>query len=192
MQIMHHWLLRGDYAWRIGCDRCQQEKPMSWTASTHSAALSPSEVIRRARVLSGRSQADVASELGYHQSKISRLESGNGTHDVGVLRAVAAVLDIPLASLGLAFSSTDSRADDMHRRSFLAASVVALAAPASHPCVGVDLVQELLPGPVRSDRPPQSRTALAARLSRARRHFYSCRYAELEATWTNRSEWCAS
>ncbi|MFJ3788991.1 helix-turn-helix domain-containing protein [Kitasatospora sp. NPDC090091] len=156
---------------------------MSGTAEGHSESLSPGEVIRRARVLSGRSQADVASELGYHQSKISRLESGKGTHDVGVLRAVAAVLDIPLVNLGLAASiSTHSRADDMHRRSFLAASVVALAAPAGDPRVGMELVRELLPGPVRSDDSPQSPAALAVRLAQARKHFYSCRYAELEAT----------
>ncbi|MFG2911526.1 helix-turn-helix domain-containing protein [Kitasatospora sp. NPDC048298] len=155
---------------------------MSRSVNGHSAALSPGEVIRRARVLSGRSQADVASELGYHQSKISRLESGKGTQDMEVLRTVAAVLGIPLASFGLASSiSAENRTDDMHRRDFLAASVATLAAPAGYPRAGIELVQELLPGPVRSEDPPQPPTVLAARLSRARGQFYSCRYAELEA-----------
>ncbi|GAA2746259.1 helix-turn-helix transcriptional regulator [Kitasatospora cinereorecta] len=155
---------------------------MSRTAGGHSAAGGIGEVIRRARVLSGRSQADVATELGYHQSKISRLESGKGTQDVDVLRAVAAVLDIPLGSLGLTSPiSADSRTDDMHRRNFLAASVVALAATPAPPRAGRELVQALLPGPVRTDHAPQSEAALAARLSQARRLFYTCRYAELEA-----------
>ncbi|WP_031071122.1 helix-turn-helix domain-containing protein [Streptomyces sp. NRRL WC-3742] len=155
---------------------------MSRTTSRDTAVLSPGEVIRRARVLSGRSQTDVASELGYHQSKISRLESGKGTQDIEVLRAVAAVLGIPLASFGLAPPAhTDSRMDDMHRRNFLAASAAALAAPVSHPRVAKDLVRELLPGPVRLDQAPLSTAVLSARLSQARRCFYSCRYAELEA-----------
>ncbi|MFJ9845249.1 helix-turn-helix domain-containing protein [Kitasatospora sp. NPDC101155] len=154
---------------------------MSRTANGHSAAGGIGEVIRRARVLSGRSQADVASELGYHQSKISRLESGKGTHDMDVLRAVAAVLNIPPGSLGLTIpNSADSRTDDMHRRNFLAASVVALAAPVTPPRVGMELVQALLPGPVLVDREPQPAAALATRLSQARRRFYACRYAELE------------
>ncbi|WP_030238387.1 helix-turn-helix domain-containing protein [Streptomyces sp. NRRL S-350] len=155
---------------------------MSWMTAGDSVALAPGEVIRRARVLSGRTQADVASELGYHQSKISRLESGKGTQDVGVLRSVAAVLEIPPERLGLASPpGADSRTDDMHRRGFLAASVIALAAPAGPPRAGIELVRELLPGPVLSDRPLQPPAALAARLSTARGHFYSCRYAELEA-----------
>ncbi|MFJ9946649.1 helix-turn-helix domain-containing protein [Kitasatospora sp. NPDC091207] len=154
---------------------------MSRTATGHSAAGGIGEVIRRARVLSGRSQADVATELGYHQSKISRLESGKGTQDIDVLRAVAAVLDIPLESLGLSsHTSADSRTDDMHRRNFLAASVAALATPTPRPRVGTELVQALLPGPVPADHAPQPQAALAARLSQARRLFYTCRYAELE------------
>ncbi|MDH6123185.1 helix-turn-helix transcriptional regulator [Kitasatospora sp. GP82] len=154
---------------------------MSPTAKAHSAAGGIGEVIRRARVLSGRTQEDVATELGYHQSKISRLESGTGTQDMDVLRAVAAVLDIPLGSLGLSsHTSADSRADDMHRRNFLAASVVALAAPAAPPSVGMELVQALLPGPLPASAPPQAQAALTARLSQARRLFYACRYAELE------------
>ncbi|MCZ4103666.1 helix-turn-helix domain-containing protein [Streptomyces sp. H39-C1] len=155
---------------------------MSRTAKGHSAASGIGEVIRRTRVLSGRSQEDVATELGYHQSKISRLESGKGTQDAVVLRAVAAVLDIPLGSLGLSsYTSADSRADDMHRRNFLAASVVALAAPATSPSVGIELVQALLPGAVPASAPPLSPAVLAIRLSRVRRLFYACRYAELEA-----------
>ncbi|MFF0412504.1 helix-turn-helix domain-containing protein [Kitasatospora sp. NPDC004745] len=156
---------------------------MSWMAKGRSAEVAPGEVIRRARVLSGRSQADVASELGYHQSKISRLESGKGTQDMGVLRAVAAALGIPPGNLGLASPiSTRSRTDDMHRRNFLAASIAALAVPPGPPRAATELVQQLLPGPVLSDRPLQSSSALSARLSQARKHFYSCRYAELEAS----------
>ncbi|MEV7024314.1 helix-turn-helix transcriptional regulator [Kitasatospora sp. NPDC093558] len=155
---------------------------MSRTTKGHSAASRIGEVIRRARALSGRSQAEVASELGYHQSKISRLENGKGTQDMVVLRAVAAVLDIPLATFGLTPpTSTDSRKDDMHRRNFLAAGVVALAVPAGPPSTGMELIQELLPGPVLTDRAPEPPAVLAARLSQARGHFYSCRYAELEA-----------
>src|SRR5690348_1482947 len=121
---------------------------MSQTARGQSAAGGIGEVIRRARVLSGRSQVDVATELGYHQSKISRLESGKGTQDMDVLRALAAVLDIPLGSLGLTSpTSADSRTADMHRRNFLAASVVALASPAAPPRAGIELIQALLPGP---------------------------------------------
>ncbi|WP_369184741.1 helix-turn-helix domain-containing protein [Streptomyces sp. Y1] len=154
---------------------------MSQTARGKFTALSPGEVIRRARVLSGRTQADVAAELGYHQSKISRLENGSGTQDIGVLRAVAGVLGIPLTSFGLASPApTDSRTDDMHRRNFLAASAMALAAPAGHPRVARELIRELLPGPAWFDQPPPSAAELSVRLSQARRHFYACRYAELE------------
>ncbi len=53
------------------------------------------EVIRRARVLRRRSQKEVAAALGCHQSKTSRLESGRGTEDIRVLRAVVQELGIP-------------------------------------------------------------------------------------------------
>jgi transcriptional regulator with XRE-family HTH domain len=154
---------------------------MSPTARGHSAAGGIGEVIRRARAVSGRTQEDVATELGYHQSKISRLERGKGTQDINVLRAVAAVLDIPLAGLGLtSHTSADNRADDMHRRNFLAASVAALATPATLPAAGMELVQALLPGPGPAGHSPQSKAALTARISQARRLFHTCRYAELE------------
>ena len=141
-------------------------------------------VIRRARVIADRSQSDVASKLGYHQSKLSRLEKGLGTADVRVLRAVAAELDIPLESLGLTASSgsADLRTDDMQRRGFLAASVAALAAPARPHTAALELVQALLPtAVVQPDRQPHTEAALRQRLSKARRLLYGCRYTELEA-----------
>jgi len=42
-------------------------------------------------------------------------------------------------------------------------------------------VQALLPGPVSTSHSPHPQAALTARLSEARRLFYTCRYAELEA-----------
>jgi transcriptional regulator with XRE-family HTH domain len=71
-------------------------------AEVQSEARRIGEVIRQARVLQRRSQKDVAAALGYHQSKVSRLESGRGTEDVRTLREIAQVLDIPPHSLGLA------------------------------------------------------------------------------------------
>lgn len=123
----------------------------------------------------------MAGELGYHQSKISRLESGRGTQDADVLRAVAAVLDIPPESLGLAPRiRVDHKMNDMHRRSFLVASAVSLATPAVQPQAGIGLVKALLPGPTSAGCAPQSQAALTARLSQARRLFYACRYDDLE------------
>ncbi|MGW2395391.1 helix-turn-helix domain-containing protein [Kitasatospora sp. NPDC001664] len=142
-------------------------------------------VIRRARVIAARSQHDVASKLGYHQSKLSRLEKGVGTNDVRILRAVAAELDIPLESLGLTASpsSTDLRTDDMQRRGFLAASVAALAVPAARPhTASLELVQALLPtASGLADRQLLAEATLRQELSKARRLLYGCRYTELEA-----------
>ncbi|MFC6064126.1 helix-turn-helix domain-containing protein [Streptomyces ochraceiscleroticus] len=144
------------------------------------------EVIRRARVLKKRSQADVAKALGYHQSKVSRLEGGRGTEDTRLLREVAQVLGIPLDSLGLAaspdVSTADPEAEDMYRRTFLAASITALAtsdvpAPVAHD----DLVRSLLPGPGKAAARPALKFAeLRERVAAVRRLFYHCSYKELE------------
>ncbi|MEU6403039.1 helix-turn-helix transcriptional regulator [Streptomyces sp. NPDC046985] len=145
------------------------------------------EMIRRARVLQRRSQKDVASALGYHQSKVSRLESGRGTDDVRMLREVAQALNIPLHHLGLAVApntnTSDLEAEDMHRRTLLAAGVAALAVPTSPAATHHDLVRVLLPG--------TSPTATGQVLdinglrdrTRAVRHlFCTCDYTELERT----------
>jgi len=147
------------------------------------------EVIRQARVLQRRSQKDVAAALGYHQSKVSRLESGRGTEDVRTLREIAQVLNIPLHLLGLAAAPDASTADpgpeDMHRRTFLAASVAALAAPPLAPAAAGhhDLIQVLLP--VTS--PAVTGQALGIdelrdRTRAVRRMFCTCDYTELEQT----------
>ncbi|MBL1096079.1 helix-turn-helix domain-containing protein [Streptomyces coffeae] len=143
------------------------------------------EVIRRARVLQQRSQADVAASLGYHQSKLSRLENGHGTEDTRVLRAVAAELAVPLHHLGLAPPTTpptaDHEAEDMRRRTFLAGSAASLAAPSAPPAQHHrELVRALLPGlpSAPSDHVP-SLPQLSARVSTARRLFCTCDYAEL-------------
>jgi len=141
-------------------------------------------LIRRARVIADRSQHDVASKLGYHQSKLSRLEKGIGVDDVRVLRAVAAELDIPLESLGLTTSpsSPDFRTDEMQRRDFLAAGAAALATPARPHTNGLELVGALLPAVgALPDRQPLTEVDLRNGLSRARRLLYGCRYTELEA-----------
>ncbi|WEH20306.1 helix-turn-helix transcriptional regulator [Streptomyces sp. VNUA24] len=150
------------------------------------------EVIRQARVLQRRSQKHVAATLGYHQSKVSRLESGRGTEDVRTLREVAQVLDIPPHRLGLAAAADTSPAaepgaEDMHRRTFLAASVAALAAPPpsspSSTTAHHDLIQVLMPG----TGPAATGQALGIdelrdRVRAVRRMFYVCDYAELEQT----------
>jgi transcriptional regulator with XRE-family HTH domain len=157
-------------------------------AEAHSEARRIGEVIRQARVLQRRSQKDVAAALGYHQSKVSRLEGGRGTEDIRVLRAVAQELKIPAQQLGLATavpdaSTTDSEADDMHRRTFLAASIAALATPAASAAAHDDLVQALLPGlSAAGTDAPLDTTALRERVGTARKLFYTCDYAELERT----------
>ena len=167
---------------------------MAQMAEEQSEARRIGEVIRQARVLQRRSQKDVAAALGYHQSKVSRLESGRGTEDVRTLREVAQVLDIPPHRLGLAAAADTSPAaepgaEDMHRRTFLAASVAALAAPpppssssSSSTTAHHDLIQVLMPGP---SRPAASGQALGIdelrdRVRAVRRMFYVCAYAELE------------
>lgn len=142
------------------------------------------EIIRRARVFARRSQADVAAALGYHQSKVSRLEQGRGAGDSRVLRAVAAELRIPLHEFGLAPPSAvgEGDTDDMHRRTFLTASVATLAAPVSPAASYGDLVQALLPSPLPSqETDPGDLARLRARTTAARRLFAACDYATLEA-----------
>ncbi|MBZ9643198.1 helix-turn-helix domain-containing protein [Streptomyces sp. PSKA30] len=157
-------------------------------ADAQSEARRIGEVIRQARVLQRRSQKDVAAALGYRQSKVSRLESGRGTEDVRVLREIAQVLDIPPHRLGLAAAPDASPADpgteDMHRRTFLAASVAALAAPPpSSTAAHHDLIQVLLPGtsPVVTGQ-PLGIDELRDRARAVRRMFCMCDYAELERT----------
>ena len=154
-------------------------------AEAHSEARRIGEVIRQARVLQRRSQKDVAAALGYHQSKVSRLEGGRGTEDIRVLRAVAQELRIPPEQLGLAAvrdaSTADPEAEEMHRRTFLAASIAALATSATAAASHDDLVQALLPGlgPVNSGAPVDT-AVLRERVGAARRLFYTCDYVELE------------
>ncbi|MFF9124404.1 helix-turn-helix domain-containing protein [Streptomyces sp. NPDC014889] len=154
-------------------------------AQAQSEARRIGEVIRQASVLQRRSQKDVAVALGYHQSKLSRLESGRGTQDVRVLREIAHVLDISPQRLGLATAPDASPADpgteDMHRRTFLAASVAALAAPPSSTAAHHDLIQVLLPGTSPAATGHSSGIdELRERARAVRRMFCMCDYAELE------------
>lgn len=156
-------------------------------ADAHDEARRLGEMIRRARVLARRSQADVAAALGYHQSKVSRLEQGKGTEDSQVLRAIARELGIPLPSVGLAdvpdASDPRTETDDMHRRTFLATSLATLATPSSSHHGHGALVHALLPGPL----PPagdeeHDLSKLGERISAARRLLYACDYTDLERT----------
>ncbi|MEV5882483.1 helix-turn-helix transcriptional regulator [Streptomyces sp. NPDC052020] len=168
-------------------------------AAAHSESIRIGEVIRRARVLQGRSQKDVAASLGYHQSKVSRLESGRGTDNMGVLRAVAAELRIPAWEVGLAVareaSTADPGAEDMQRRTFIAASMaVSTAALTASPdplvsdspaCDSSDarigLVRALLPGTSPEGTGASLDTnCLRLRVGAARRLFHLCDYAGLE------------
>ncbi|MFM9446742.1 helix-turn-helix domain-containing protein [Streptomyces acidiscabies] len=156
-------------------------------AEVQSEARRIGEVIRQVRVLQRRSQKDVAAALGYHQSKVSRLESGRGTEDVRVLREIAQVLKIPPQRLGLAAvpdaSPADPGTEDMHRRTFLAASVAALAAPPSPTAAHHDLIQVLLPGTSPTATGQTLGTdELRDRVRAVRRMFCTCDYTELEQT----------
>jgi transcriptional regulator with XRE-family HTH domain len=156
-------------------------------AEAHREARRIGEVIRRARALQRRSQKDVAAALGYHQSKVSRLEAGRGTEDIRVLRAVAEELGIQAQQLGLnagpGAPSVDPEAEGMERRAFLGASISALTASATSLAARTDLIQALLPGlvPVQ-DRALLDTTILRERVGSARRLFSACDYAELERT----------
>ncbi|WP_336054710.1 helix-turn-helix domain-containing protein [Streptomyces sp. CA2R101] len=156
-------------------------------AEAQSEARRIGEVIRQARVLQRRSQKNVAAALGYHQSKVSRLEAGRGAQDVHMLREVARVLGIPPHHVGLGAApdttSSNPETEDMHRRTFLAAGVAALAAPTTPAGAHQDLIQSLLPGPtpVATDPVPglpEMRDHVAA----ARRLFSTCHYTQLERT----------
>ncbi|MBQ0882023.1 helix-turn-helix domain-containing protein [Streptomyces sp. IPPR8] len=156
-------------------------------ADAQSEAGRIGEVIRQARVLQRRSQKDVATALGYHQSKVSRLENGRGTEDVRVLREIARVLDIPPQRLGLAAapdaSPSDPGTEDMHRRTFLVASVAALATTPTPIAAHHDLIQVLLPGPSPAVTGDSSGIdELRERARTVRRLFCTCDYAELERT----------
>lgn len=157
---------------------------MAQMAETQNEARRIGEVIRRARVLQRRSQKDIASALGYHQSKVSRLESGRGTDDVRMLREVAQALNIPLHHLGLApapNTTSDLEAEDMHRRTLLAAGVAALAVPTSPAATHHDLIRVLLPGtsPTATGQVLDIK-GLRDRTRAVRHLFCTCDYTELE------------
>ncbi|WP_411141278.1 helix-turn-helix domain-containing protein [Streptomyces sp. x-80] len=156
-------------------------------AEEHSEARRIGEVIRQARVLQRRSQREVASALGYHQSKVSRLEGGRGTDDIRMLREVSRVLAIPPRRLGLAATSDISHSgpetEDMHRRTVLAAGIAALAAPTLPSSTHQDLVQSLLPGTARvtAEQVPDLQS-MRDQVAGVRRLFCTCDYTKLEGT----------
>ncbi|WP_084774450.1 helix-turn-helix domain-containing protein [Streptomyces sp. MOE7] len=157
-------------------------------AEAQSEARRIGKVIRQARVLQRRSQKDVAAALGYHQSKVSRLEAGRGVQDVGMLREVARVLGIPPHHIGLAAApdaspSTPETTEDMHRRNFLAAGIAALVTPAAPAAAHQDLIQSLLPGPSPvATGPVPDLTEMRDYVTAARRLFCTCQYTELGRT----------
>lgn len=160
---------------------------MAQMAEAQSEARRIGEVIRQARVLQRRSQKDVAFALGYHQSKVSRLEGGRGTEDVRMLREVAQVLAIPPHRLGLAAASDispcDPETEDMRRRTVLAAGIAALAAPTIPGTAHQDLVQSLLPGAARvTAEPVPELQSLRDQVAGVRRLFCTCDYTQLEGT----------
>ncbi|MER5848039.1 helix-turn-helix transcriptional regulator [Streptomyces sp. NPDC002012] len=154
-------------------------------AEEHSEARRIGEVIRQARVLQRRSQREVASALGYHQSKVSRLEGGRGTDDIRMLREVSRVLAIPPHRLGLAATSdinhSEPETKDMHRRTVLAAGIAALAAPTLPSTAHQDLVQSLLPGTARvTAEPVPDLQSMRDQVAGVRRLFCTCDYTKLE------------
>ncbi|MFI1305078.1 MULTISPECIES: helix-turn-helix domain-containing protein [Streptomyces] len=156
-------------------------------AEAQSEARRIGEAIRQARVLQRRSQKNVAAALGYHQSKVSRLEAGRGAQDVHMLREVARVLGIPPHHLGLGAApdatSSNLETEDMHRRTFLAAGVAALAAPTSPAGAHQDLIQSLLPGPSPAATDPvPGLPEMRVHVAAARRLFCTCHYTQLERT----------
>ncbi|MFD5188487.1 helix-turn-helix domain-containing protein [Streptomyces sp. NPDC058357] len=156
-------------------------------AEAHSEARRIGEVIRQARVLQRRSQKEVASALGYHQSKVSRLEGGRGTDNIRMLREVSRVLAIPPHRLGIAVTSDNNHSEpeteDMHRRTVLAAGIAALAAPTLPSTAHQDLVQSLLPGTARvTAEPVPDLQTMRDQVAGVRRLFCTCDYTKLEGT----------
>ncbi len=157
-------------------------------AEAHDDPKRIGEVIRQSRAFQRRSQKNVAAALGYHQSKVSRLESGRGTDDMRVLRAIAQELDIPPHKVGLApaprSTPEDAETEGLHRRTFLAAGIAALGAASSPVAKRDALVQVLLPGPALADDAglagPSDVAYLRNRVGAARRLFHTCDYARLE------------
>jgi transcriptional regulator with XRE-family HTH domain len=187
MQKLHHGESLLIYARLNKQDRRRRRGPWQM-AEAHEKPQRIGEVIRQARVLQRRSQKNVAAALGYHQSKVSRLESGRGTDDMRVLRAIAQELDIPPHKLGLSSAPRSSAADAgterLHRRTFLAASLAALGAASTAVATRDSLVQALLPGPGLADAAglegPSDVASLRNRVGEARRLFHTCDYATLE------------
>nr|WP_237524426.1 helix-turn-helix transcriptional regulator [Streptomyces sp. SID5643] len=159
-------------------------------AGAHEASRRIGEVIRQARVLQRRSQKNVAAALGYHQSKVSRLESGRGTDDMRLLRAIAQELQIAPHRVGLAPAppsrSAAAEPEGVQRRTFLAAGIAALGVPSPPAAARDALVQALLPGPALAAAPVHQAspnvTSLRNRVGAARRLFHTCDYALLERT----------
>ncbi|MEI5099414.1 helix-turn-helix transcriptional regulator [Streptomyces sp. PmtG] len=156
-------------------------------AEAQSEARRIGDVIRQARVLQRRSQRNVASALGYHQSKVSRLESGKGTEDIRILREIAQVLAIPPHHLGLVAASdispSDPETENMRRRTVLAAGFAALAAPTMPSATHQDLVHSLLPGAAHTAAGPAPDVQdLRDQVAGVRRLFCTCDYTQLEGT----------
>nr|WP_328806367.1 helix-turn-helix transcriptional regulator [Streptacidiphilus fuscans] len=141
-------------------------------------------LIRQARVLKGWTQTEFAARLGYHQTKVSRLER-LGTQDIRTLRAVAELLDIPLREFGLSHvgSADHEPQAGMDRRRLLAAGIGALASPSvgrRSANSGSDLVLALMPGLSPAEARPASVEQLEQRTLAARGLFCACRYGELD------------
>ena len=100
------------------------------------AAGEPGRSVRLFRTERGWSQQELANRAGWSQSTISRIEDGKtrAAYDMEVLAALARILDIPPAALGLAPASDQSRTlDNVDRREVLGSSIaLAVAALLPH------------------------------------------------------------
>lgn len=77
----------------------------------------PGTVVRAARSAAGWSQSDLARRCGYSASQISRWETGRmPLRDVATMQTLAAVLDLPPETFGLAGDDTASAACRSPRR----------------------------------------------------------------------------